>query len=241
MKNKILLLDDDINFLKLLSFSLKKGKFEVITEENGEKALELVNSEKPDLIISDIQMPVMDGFEFCKKVRQESSIPLVPLIIYSSLKDKDIELSAYHAGANLVLTKPIDRDMLLVYVNNFVDQAQKYRMNAMPEKGIEESHTLSGNLEKISLIEIMQFISTHKFSGILKILDGVLFFQKGEIIKAVYKDLKNETVINELIKVKAGYFYFKAESIDVEPEISTNTMHVLMEAVRLMDEDTATM
>ncbi|MCB0279047.1 MAG: response regulator [Calditrichaeota bacterium] len=239
MVNKILLLDDDINFLKLLSFSLKRAKYEIVTEENGEKALETVNTLKPDLIISDIQMPVMDGFEFCKKIRSASSIPLVPLIIYSSLKEPQIELEAYRSGANLVLTKPIDRDLLLVHVNNFLNQARKYQMNAGSGKVIEEDHTLSGSLKDISLIEIMQFISSHKFSGILKILDGVLFFQKGEIIKAVYKELKNESVINELVKVNDGYFYFKTETIDFEPEISANTMQVLMEACRLMDEDSA--
>ena len=90
-KQSLLLVDGDVKSLRVLEVSLKKGGFNVTTAVNGQDALEKVETSQPDLIISDTRMPEMDGFEFCKRLKQNndwSSIPFIFLTGQKSVEDK---------------------------------------------------------------------------------------------------------------------------------------------------------
>jgi CheY-like chemotaxis protein len=98
----------------LLEIWLKKGGYDVITAENGKIALEKAVEEKPDIIISDSLMPVMDGFQLCREVRLDRRIQFTPFIIYSaSYLAKDDEKLSIDGGADLYILKPIKRQKFL--------------------------------------------------------------------------------------------------------------------------------
>ncbi len=87
---KILLVDDDQDFLQLLEFDLKKRGFDVVMAANGEDGLEKAKAEKPDLIIFDIKMPKMDGYTFVRRLRKDPGMEALPLIVltsYEPMKD----------------------------------------------------------------------------------------------------------------------------------------------------------
>jgi len=87
---KILIVDDDKIFLKIFKDTLHKmheGKFEVISAEDGSKGLSLVEEEKPDLIVLDIQMPEMDGLEFLRTLKEKKLDPQIPVLISSNISD----------------------------------------------------------------------------------------------------------------------------------------------------------
>ncbi len=87
---KILLVDDDPDFIQLLEFDLKKHGYAVATACNGEEGLEKAHSEKPALIILDIKMPKMDGYTFVRRLKKDDetkSIPLIVLTSYEPMKD----------------------------------------------------------------------------------------------------------------------------------------------------------
>ena len=113
-RTKILIVDDNLTNLKLLKLWLKKGEYEVITAENGKIALERTVEEKPDIIISDINMPVMDGFQLCREVKLDRRIQSTIFIIYSaSYLHKDGEKTARDVGVDLYIHKPIKRQKFL--------------------------------------------------------------------------------------------------------------------------------
>jgi CheY-like chemotaxis protein len=87
---KILLVDDDQDFLQLLEFDLKKHGYAIVTASNGEEGLEKAKSEKPSLIILDIKMPKMDGYTFVRRLKKDDDTKTVPLIVltsYEPMKD----------------------------------------------------------------------------------------------------------------------------------------------------------
>lgn len=101
---KILLVDDEVEILKLLSTVLKKeGLNHVFTAETGSKALEIFKKELPDLVILDIMLPDMEGYEVCKKMREKAMVP----ILFLSAKNEELDrILGFAIGADDYITKP---------------------------------------------------------------------------------------------------------------------------------------
>ena len=84
MAYKILAVDDEAHILHVVSLKLRNAGFEVLTAQDGQEALETTLAERPDLIITDYQMPRMDGMELCKALQEQSDVPGVPIILLSA-------------------------------------------------------------------------------------------------------------------------------------------------------------
>jgi type IV pilus assembly protein PilB len=115
-KRRILLVDDEDDVRKIISKYLQLGGYEVIQAANGREAVEKAFKEKPDLIITDLMMPVMDGFEEVRKLRSMMETAVIPIIMLTAKHDKESELSGINAGADDYITKPFDKDKLLARV-----------------------------------------------------------------------------------------------------------------------------
>ncbi len=124
MSAKILVADDEAHILHIVSLKLRNAGYEVITAVDGEEALELCVSGKPDLIITDYQMPYMTGLEFCKEVRKCEEIKNVPAIMLTA-RGFDIEPGEMiEAGIAAVLAKPFSPREMLEKVNDLLGTAE---------------------------------------------------------------------------------------------------------------------
>jgi CheY-like chemotaxis protein len=125
----IVVMDDDAGTRMLVSKVLKKEGFEVMAAEDGAKGLELIREYKPDLIVSDVQMPNMDGFAVLEAVRNDAMLAMTPVILLTSLQDRSYMRQGMTTGADDYLTKPFVpqelRDAVNAQVNKLV------RANAM--------------------------------------------------------------------------------------------------------------
>ena len=86
MGQTVLVVDDEQNIVNIIAFNLKKEGYEVLTAGDGEEAVEIVEKHQPDLILLDIMMPKMDGYQACRKIREKYNIPIIMLTqMYSRL------------------------------------------------------------------------------------------------------------------------------------------------------------
>ena len=113
MPGKILVVDDEASIVNIISFNLKKEGYEVISAGDGETGLELALTEKPDLVLLDIMMPQMDGYEVCRKIREKSTVPIIMLTARADEVDKVIGLEM---GADDYVTKPFGNRELMARV-----------------------------------------------------------------------------------------------------------------------------
>jgi DNA-binding response OmpR family regulator len=100
---KILVADDDIELLEIVGFTLRQAGYMVIETGDGAEALALFEREQPDLLVLDVNMPRMDGFELCRRIRAESQTPIILLTVRS---DEDDQVTGLDLGADDYLTKP---------------------------------------------------------------------------------------------------------------------------------------
>jgi two-component system alkaline phosphatase synthesis response regulator PhoP len=115
MKTKILLVDDEPDIVEFLKYNLIQEGFDVITAFDGLKALELL-PEKPDLIILDIMMPKLDGYEVCKQVRLKHGFEKTPIIFLTAKSGEVNEILGLELGANDYIQKPISPKKLIARV-----------------------------------------------------------------------------------------------------------------------------
>ena len=112
-KKRILVVDDDENICRLLKMYLANEGFQIFVAYDGAKALEYVEKEKIDLIILDVMMPVMDGWDVCRAVRKISTVPIIMLTARDMLEDK---LTGFEAGADDYMVKPFETKELVARV-----------------------------------------------------------------------------------------------------------------------------
>ena len=118
MAKRILIVDDDELVLMALKELLKSQNFEVSTFSRGSEALKKLDQERFDLMILDIVMPEMDGFELCSKIREKSSCRDTPIIFLSAKNQEEDQKHGLEVGATLFLSKPISPQRLLALIGD---------------------------------------------------------------------------------------------------------------------------
>ncbi len=117
-KMKILVVDDDKIMRQLVTTVLKKEEiYEVVEAIDGQQALEMISIDQPDLILLDILMPMMDGYEVCQRLRKDAKYAKIPIIMLSSLDDKEDLVKGFNLGVDDYISKPVDRQILIARIN----------------------------------------------------------------------------------------------------------------------------
>ena len=127
---KILVVDDEKLVVKGIKFNLEHDGYEVVTAFDGESAVALTSSEKPDLVILDLMMPKLDGLEACMKIREFSNVPIIMLTAKSEDADK---LMGFECGADDYVTKPFNILELKARIRALLRRAGAERSAAQPE------------------------------------------------------------------------------------------------------------
>lgn len=128
MTIKLLVIDDDSAVTDLLSLLLKSQGFEVFATNNSAEGLTMIREQQPDLVILDLMMPEIDGWEVCRSVRQFSQ---VPIIILSALNDPSMIASVLDAGADDYLTKPTPSRVLVAHINRLAKRNGSQRSSSL--------------------------------------------------------------------------------------------------------------
>ena len=122
---RILVVDDDEMNVELFEGYLSK-EYDVITAYNGMDALSKVDTDHPDLVLLDIMMPGMNGYEVCRKIKNNNKTASIPIIIVTALREKEDKIEAIEAGADDFLNKPVDRYELSTRVKSLLRVKQYY-------------------------------------------------------------------------------------------------------------------
>ena len=200
---KLLIVDDEPDILEIFGIELRNRGFQVQIAKNGKEAISLVSSFSPDLVITDLRMPDISGFELIKNIRKQTEFKQVPLIAISANSSQKSMVELERIGVDGFLRKPINFEHLTAKVDNLLRKTKP---------STKKTEILfSGSIEEMSLLEVAQLFHQGRKSGILKIEDneeilGEMIFNDGNIIYASSPPYFGLSAFHHLIRIEKGEF-----------------------------------
>ncbi len=234
-KQNLLIVDSDPKSLRVLEVSLKKAGFSVTKAVNGADAIEKIQISIPDLVISDTNMPEMDGFDLNIKIKENPEWADIPLIFLTAQKSIEDKIRGLEQGVEDYLTKPIFIREILARVGMVLQRRQRERLENRGSKT-----KFSGDLEDMGIIDLIQTIDISRKSGVIHLMreddKGEIYFRDGKVIDADTNNRNAEDAVYRMLIWSHGTFEIEFINVDRKDNISLSTQGLLMEGMRRLDE-----
>lgn len=125
MAKRLLIVDDEAKLLRAVAITLREEGYDVTTARSGAEALVRINEGVPDLIVSDIRMPGMDGFKLARALRSNPRTALIPIIFLTAKDQREDRLAGIRTGVDAYLVKPFDPEELIAVVSNILSRVER--------------------------------------------------------------------------------------------------------------------
>jgi CheY-like chemotaxis protein len=190
----------------------------------------------PDLILSDTKMPEMDGFELCRRLKQDERFKGTPFIFLTGQKSVEYKVKGLELGVEDYLTKPIYIKEIVTRVKILLEKKEKERLE---KKDLRAS--FAGNLSDMGVVDLVQTLEMGKKSGALHIssprgIEAVCYFRDGRIVDCELGKIAGENAFYRLLNWQEGAFAIEFKPIEREERITLSTQGLLMEGMRRIDE-----
>jgi DNA-binding response OmpR family regulator len=129
MPEKILIVDDDVDTLRLVGLMLQRQGYQIVAASSGHQALNMATTEKPDLIILDVMMPDLDGYEVTRQLRGSPATASIPIIMFTAKSQVDDKVTGFEVGADDYLTKPTQPRELFAHVKAVLSRGAKSKQH----------------------------------------------------------------------------------------------------------------
>jgi uncharacterized protein (TIGR02266 family) len=232
----ILVADDDPTYLKQAAAPFRARGDYVRTAGDGMEALAMCLKEPPDIILSDVQMPRMDGWQFLRMVRARAGLAAVPVIFLTTLSGEEERLRGYQLGVDDYVAKPYRSVELRARVDRLTARAKK-----KPRTG--ERHGLYGDLEQVSLPSVLTFLELERKTGELIVQaerSAQIQIRDGRPLRIELEAAPDFRTPIELVHLlldwRIGQFDFEVKDVTVDDQIHTSFTALLLEHARLDDE-----
>jgi len=230
---KILVVDDEAHLRRVVSLYLRARNYEVDTAENGVEAIQKIATDRPDVIVADIGMPGMDGFELCSRLRRDAATKTIPFIFLTA-KDHDTDrIKARKVGSDDYLTKPCPLEQLAERVDAIIDRIEQAKKIPLDRIG------LSGQLEDVDVLDMIQMLELSQKTGALVLSHGertgTLYFRDGVIVDADIRSPKRQEPLFVLLGWKAGRYLFLPDALPERMPITASLANLLIEDLRKLE------
>lgn len=243
---RILVADDEPSVHQLVRTMLKREEYDVDTVADGLEALKRAKRSPPDLIVTDVLMPLMDGWTLVRNLRSIPSLALVPVIFLTSQSTNEDHIRGFRLGADDYVDKTTSFWELPERIARSLSRKRELETSirtAAP--GGTPSSGLRGKFDQIGLASLLTVLDLGKRGGILRVRrpepaeEGVLYLVDGRVHRAELQDrrqIKDREAVYTLLTWSTGTFEFSAEKLRVGDQMGLATTELLLEGARRLDE-----
>lgn len=242
MAPHVLVADDDAWILRMVATVLEKRGYSVETAVDGEDALARALARTPDLLITDVMMPKMDGWSLVRQLRSHAELAMLPVIFLTALSSEDDRIRGFRLGADDYVTKPFRFEELDLRVAKTLRRAAQSVQDTRDQLA---GSGLRGDLSQVGLSSLLVLIEMERKTGLLQLRapdDGPsaqILVREGKVVHARLDDTEEPVdaeCVYYLLTWGAGDFEFIACLVEGVDRVGVSTTHLLMEGARLMDE-----
>jgi uncharacterized protein (TIGR02266 family) len=233
----LLVIDNDDAAADRVAKAFRQRRDVVRTAQDGLQGLGECLKRPPDAIVSDVQLPRMDGWQLVRVLRSRPSLSCVPVLFLTSLWGAEERLRAYKLGVDDFLSKTSDEEELVARVDRAVDRARR------PGASLTQRKTLRGDLEQVSLASLLSFLELEKKTGVLLLVGrqtARVFIESGRPLKVELDGTRasedQRTLLGRVLDWTAGQFEFGAQDVACQDELRSSVTSILLEHARVHDE-----
>jgi CheY-like chemotaxis protein len=233
----VLVVDDDASCQKLASAPFRARGDYVRIANDGFEALGMCLKEPPDIILSDVNMPRMDGWQLLRMIRTRPTLASIPVIFTTTLSGEEERLKGYQLGVDDYVPKPYRSIELRARVDRLAARMQQQ------SRSLVERKTLRGDLQQVSLPSVLAFLEMEQKTGELLLLHEApakVFLVRGRPVHVEIEGaapfLTQEELIFSLLGWTAGQFEFAVRDVTMPDELDTTFTALLLEHARRHDE-----
>ena len=215
-KKKVLIVDDEKQLVSLVSLHMDMSGYEVLSASNGKKALNIIEKENPDLVVLDLMLPEMDGWEVCRQLRAEPKTKDIPVIMLTARSGTDDKVKGFECGADDYVTKPFSPRELVARVKRVLARTEN-RLSAPKKFRFDD---LDIDLEDFTVrINGKEIHLTEKEKAILKVFIARPgeFISRGQLLDMAWSD--GDEVEYGNIDVHISHLREKLEKDPQNPQI----------------------
>jgi CheY-like chemotaxis protein len=233
---RVVVVDDDPRWREHAAAPFRKRGDLVLTYADGLEALAACVKEPPDVLLTDVQMPRMDGWQLLRTVRAQPALRALPVIFMTSLDGDAERMKGYQLGVDGYVPKPFHPDELLLRVHRIVRRAQVGPAS-------EASRALRGDLEYVSASSLLSFLGIEQKTGVLLVVGEEvtrIFFRDGRPLRAEIEGaqprLSSYDVVLNVLDWQSGQFEFNEEEVVVQDELDADVSSLVLDHARMKDE-----
>jgi len=238
LRLSILAVDDSPVITEMIKDAFEAEGYRVLTAEDGSEALKIALSENPDIIIADVNMPGMDGWELCSQIRSNPFTSFIPFIFLTARAQSPDRIRGIQMGADDYLTKPFEMEELIARVHLIFQRIRKTQESLL----MRERKSLSGSTKEMALPDLLQMFAINQKTGLLRISrmgfpPGVIAVEGGRIIRAELGPARAAKAIYRLLLWPDAHFEMEPllDSM-TDPGMPAGVEEILMEGMRQLDE-----
>ncbi len=235
-QDKILIADTEFDLTTLLELRLVKEGFGVVIARSGEEALERAKKEKPSLIITEVNLPGIDGLEFISELKKDEETKSIPFVFLSRRDDSQIVTKALELGAEDYITKPVKVDVFCAKIKTMLARLKE-------EKKVETAQPVgvTGSLSEMSLPDIIQILGAGRKTAKITLENNgkkaYIYLEDGRVVNAEIDDLKGEEAFYKILWWNEGTFTIDPNVEIKERLINMSNDSLMLEGFRRMDEE----
>ncbi|HVK87887.1 MAG TPA: response regulator [Kofleriaceae bacterium] len=241
MAPHVLVADDDAWILRMVATVLEKRGYSVETAVDGEDALARALARAPDLLITDVMMPKVDGWSLVRQLRSHAELAMLPVIFLTALSSEDDRIRGFRLGADDYVTKPFRFEELDLRVAKTLRRTQSVVQETRDQLG---GSSLRGDLSHVGLSSLLVLIEMERKTGLLQLRapngpSAQVLVREGKVVHARLDELEEPVdaeCVYYLLTWGSGEFEFTACVVEGVDRVTASTTHLLMEGARLMDE-----
>ncbi|MCP4351806.1 MAG: response regulator [Desulfobacterales bacterium] len=204
---QILIIDDEPLQHTVLEEHLEAAGYQAAHAKNGAEGLVAMTKQKPDLILLDVQMPVMDGFQTLDAIRNQDEFCDIPILMLTSLEDQPHKVKGLELGADDYITKPFHKEELLARIKAVFRRMERFRK---PNQG-----DMSGDLINIGLCDLLRNMESGSKTATISMeeIDAKIFIEKGCVVHIRQGDFTGAQALTHVFLHEKGTFYVKFEEL----------------------------
>src|SRR3990172_1930894 len=220
--SKVLVIDPDPKNLQILKESLESSNFEVITTGNGKEAWDILQVNKPDIIISEVDIPKMSGFQLLENLQKDPLCASIPLVFLTNRRNLEDRIKSLRTGVKDYMIKPLHVKEVIARVQMILR-----RIDRLKTEESDTTRKIVGRLEEQSVELLLEDYGIEKRSGVLSLYDpfnrsGEIYFRDGSVVNARIGNFRAEKAVYQMLPWNKGHFVMTFKEVNIKNKITVS-------------------